>query len=121
MFYSGIRYLDALVLDLQNRRAVRANDLQLEEVDGQLQLKAADASVNAILRRISFGLYITWRNTDFTIGSMSNFCAAIRRRFVTARAITCDARWTIAQFIGNSAFWRLKICRVKTFRLEYFA
>ncbi len=65
------------MLDLQNRRAVRANDLQLEEVDGQLQLKAADASVNAILRRISFGLYnhvaehglYDWKYVEFLRGN----------------------------------------------------
>ena len=32
--------LDALVLDLQNRRATRANDLLLEEKDHQLFLKS---------------------------------------------------------------------------------
>ena len=44
--------LDALILDLQNRRATRANDLWLEEEDGQLQLTAVDTSVGAILRRL---------------------------------------------------------------------
>jgi CBS domain-containing protein len=49
--------LDALVIDLQNRRATRANDLWLEEKDGQLQLRAADTSTRAILRRLSRGMY----------------------------------------------------------------
>ena len=49
--------MDALVLDLQNRRATRANDLQLEEEDGRLVLRAADTGSNAILRRITAGLY----------------------------------------------------------------
>ncbi len=31
--------IDALVLDLQNRRATRANDLWLEEADNQLRLR----------------------------------------------------------------------------------
>ncbi len=47
--------LDALVLDLQNRRATRANDLALrvEESGKRLRLVAADTSVRAMLRRIS--------------------------------------------------------------------
>ena len=49
--------IDALVLDLHNRRATRANDLWLEEENGKLLLKAADASSLAILRRLSRGLF----------------------------------------------------------------
>jgi CBS domain-containing protein len=50
--------LDALILDLQNRRAARANDLWLEE-SGELRLRlaAADISGRAIWRRLSRGLY----------------------------------------------------------------
>lgn len=53
----GRDVLDALVIDLQNRRVTRANDLWLEDVDGRLMLRAADTSARAILRRISRGLY----------------------------------------------------------------
>jgi magnesium transporter len=49
--------LDALVLDLHNRRATRANDLWLEEANGKLLLKAADTTSLAILRRLSRGLF----------------------------------------------------------------
>ena len=49
--------LDALLLELRNRRAIRANDLQLEEENGQLLLKCADPSLSAMVRRISFGFY----------------------------------------------------------------
>jgi CBS domain-containing protein len=49
--------LDALILDLQNRRATRANDLWLEEENGDLRLSAADTSARAIWRRLSRGLY----------------------------------------------------------------
>jgi len=49
--------IDALVLDLHNRRATRANDLWLEEENGKLLLKAADTSSLAILRRLSRGLF----------------------------------------------------------------
>ena len=49
--------LDALILDLQNRRATRANDLWLEETDGQLRLSAADIRGRAILRRLVRGRF----------------------------------------------------------------
>jgi CBS domain-containing protein len=49
--------LDALILDLRTRRVTRANDLWLEEEDGQLRLSAADTGVTAILRRITRGRY----------------------------------------------------------------
>lgn len=49
--------LDALILDLRTRRVTRANDLWLEEKDGQLQLSAADTGAAAILRRITGGRY----------------------------------------------------------------
>lgn len=49
--------LDALVIDLQNRRATRANDLWLEEECGQLFLKAADTTSWGVLRRLSRGVF----------------------------------------------------------------
>ena len=49
--------VDALVLDLQNRRATRANDLWLEEENGQMLLKAADTTFRAVLRRLSRGAF----------------------------------------------------------------
>ena len=49
--------LDALLLDLHNRRATRANDLWLEEEKDKLVLKAADTGSLAILRRLSHGLF----------------------------------------------------------------
>lgn len=68
--------LDTLVLDLQNRRATRANDLQLKEEDGKLQLRAADTSARAILRRVSRGLFAEapdeslydWKYVEFLHG-----------------------------------------------------
>ncbi len=47
--------LDSLVLDLKDRCAMRANDLWLEENDGELSLAAADGSGQAILRRLTRG------------------------------------------------------------------
>ena len=68
--------LDALIIDLQNRRATRANDLQLEERDGRLVLRAADTSARAILRRLSRGMFATvsddslydWKYVEFLRG-----------------------------------------------------
>lgn len=47
--------LDALVLDLQNRRATRANDLWLEGDESRLELRAADTGFWGFLRRLSGG------------------------------------------------------------------
>ena len=71
--------LDALVLDLQNRRATRANDLALQLSDGGklLRLVAADTSFIAMLRRISrtrFGRRVVehklydWKYIEFLRG-----------------------------------------------------
>jgi magnesium transporter len=49
--------LDAMVLDLQNRRTTRANDLLLEEHEGKLLLRAADTGIGAIARRLTLGLF----------------------------------------------------------------
>lgn len=78
--YVLLRYeiLDALLLDLQNRRSFRANDLQLRETeDGRLELFAADTGASAILRRISFGFYkyvsrsgiYDWKYVEFLRGN----------------------------------------------------
>jgi CBS domain-containing protein len=47
--------LDALILDLQNRRATRANDLLLAEEGQRLELRAADTGFGAMLRRLTRG------------------------------------------------------------------
>ncbi|MFN2452833.1 MAG: magnesium transporter MgtE N-terminal domain-containing protein [Pyrinomonadaceae bacterium] len=68
--------LDALVLDLQNRRATRANDLCLEETGHQLRLHAADTSARAMLRRLTGGRYtqvrksglFDWKYVEFLRG-----------------------------------------------------
>ena len=77
--YVLLRYeiLDALLLDLQNRRAIRAGDLQLEETDGRLELRAADTGLNPILRRLSLGFYTyvnqkglyDWKYVEFLRGN----------------------------------------------------
>lgn len=68
--------MDALVLDLHNRRATRANDLCLEERGKQLVLSGADVSATAILRRLSLNFWRSvdernlydWRNVEFLRG-----------------------------------------------------
>jgi CBS domain-containing protein len=62
MVLLGRDVLDALLLDLQNRRAARANDLWLEEEKGRLLLKAADTTATGVLRRLSRGRYGGWVN-----------------------------------------------------------
>jgi magnesium transporter len=72
----GDDILDALILDLQNRRATRANDLWLEQEENQLLLRAADTSIGAILRRLSGGRYghvarealYDWKYVEFLRG-----------------------------------------------------
>lgn len=53
----GDGILDALILDLQNRRATRANDLWLEGDERRLELRAADTGLRGFLRRLSGGRY----------------------------------------------------------------
>jgi magnesium transporter len=69
--------LDALVLDLQNRRVTRANDLGLEEKDQRWWLTTVDTSLRALVRRLSRGLYgpvqhsmlIDWQYIEFLRGA----------------------------------------------------
>jgi magnesium transporter len=68
--------LDALVLDLRNRRVTRANDLALEVEGGKLILRAADTSGRALLRRLARGLFADppeetlydWKYVEFLRG-----------------------------------------------------
>ena len=68
--------LDALILDLPNRKATRANDLWLEEKDGELRLFATDTSGRAILRRLmrrqfdekQRGSLYDWKYVEFLRG-----------------------------------------------------
>ena len=49
--------LDALILDLLNRRTTRANDLLLDLEENELRVRSVDAGFGAMLRRVSFGFY----------------------------------------------------------------
>lgn len=72
----GDGILDALILDLQNRRATRANDLSLEETEGNLLLRAADTGFSALLRRLTGGRFgpvssdalLDWKYVEFLRG-----------------------------------------------------
>lgn len=72
----GDDVLDALVLDLQNRQATRANDLWLEGDENRLELRAADTGLHGFLRRLSGGRYVRiskealcdWKYVEFLRG-----------------------------------------------------
>jgi magnesium transporter len=72
----GDDILDALVLDLQNRRATRANDLWLEGEETGLELRAADTGILGVFRRLSGGRYgrvaksqlYDWKYVEFLRG-----------------------------------------------------
>ena len=84
--------LDAYVIDLQNRRVTRANDLLLED-DEALRLIAADTGARALFRRLSGGLYQgysknelqDWKYIEFLRGDLSavragaGYCRRISR------------------------------------------
>ena len=85
--------LDALVLDLQNRRATRANDLALEEEGGKLALRAADTSARALLRRLARGLFAEppedalydWKYVEFLRGEPDAVRSGAGRHLRVAR------------------------------------
>jgi magnesium transporter len=68
--------LDALVLDLPNRRTTRANDLWLEGDEQRLELRAADIGLSGFLRRLTGGRYgrisksalCDWKYVEFLRG-----------------------------------------------------
>lgn len=51
--------LDKQLIDIDGKRVVRANDLQLYTFDGTTRLTAVDVSGEALLRRLSFGRLFT--------------------------------------------------------------
>jgi CBS domain-containing protein len=69
--------MDALVLDVVERHAMRANDLWLRLEDGRLWLRAADVSPWAVLRRLGRGLLgrggerhlVDWGDIEFLRGN----------------------------------------------------
>jgi len=68
--------LDSLILDLLGRRTTRVCDLIIEENDGALRLKAADAGMAAMLRRVFRGHWtkpnpdnaFDWKYVEFLRG-----------------------------------------------------
>jgi CBS domain-containing protein len=51
--------LDKQLIDIDGRRVIRANDLQLYDSDGSVRLMAVDVSFEALLRRLTFGRVFT--------------------------------------------------------------
>ncbi len=70
--------VDALVLDLGQRSALRANDLELREEGGRLVLSAADVGALAVLRRLFLGrlglrarpVLHDWKEIEFLRGDI---------------------------------------------------
>jgi magnesium transporter len=68
--------MDALIVDVGRRNALRANDLWFREQDGHLWLAGADASPWAVLRRLGRGLLgggaerrlVDWKDLEFLRG-----------------------------------------------------
>jgi hypothetical protein len=68
--------LDGLIVDLMGRRTTRATDLQLSPDEGDLRLRAVDAGLSAMIRRITRGVYrgarrrdlYDWRYVEFLRG-----------------------------------------------------
>lgn len=69
--------LDGMVLDLPNRRGIRANDLILCEDQGKWRLVGVDTSFHALLRRLTLGLWkgeseerhrLEWKYLEFLRG-----------------------------------------------------
>lgn len=58
--------LDGLIVDLLGRKTTRASDLELLPDDGVLRLRAVDAGLSAMLRRITRGFYRAARRKDLT-------------------------------------------------------
>jgi magnesium transporter len=51
--------LDKQLIDIDGRRVIRANDLQLYSAEGAVRLAAVDVSGEALLRRLTFGHLFT--------------------------------------------------------------
>lgn len=69
--------LDGMVLDLKNRRGIRANDLLLRQEEGLWRVIAVDTGLQALLRRLTRGLWkgksrdsecLEWKYVDFLQG-----------------------------------------------------
>jgi Mg/Co/Ni transporter MgtE len=68
--------LDALILDLLGRRTTRVCDLRLDQEEGKLRLKGADAGLAAMIRRITRGRFgqpraeslFDWKYVEFLRG-----------------------------------------------------
>lgn len=71
--------MDALIVDVGRRHALRANDLWFREEHGQLWLAGADASPWAVVRRLGHGLFgrgaarrlVDWKDLEFLRGDPS--------------------------------------------------
>ena len=58
--------LDKQLIDIDGRRVIRANDLQLYSSDGAVRLTAVDVSGEAVLRRLVSGRFFTGSSAQFS-------------------------------------------------------
>jgi magnesium transporter len=56
----GRDVLDKQIVDRQGMKVVRVNDLEVEEADGKLYLKAVDVGLSGLLRRLYFERPLKW-------------------------------------------------------------
>ncbi|MBI5167327.1 MAG: CBS domain-containing protein [candidate division NC10 bacterium] len=86
----GKNLLDKKVVDTKGRRAIRVNDLELEEVEGRLQLKAVEAGFRGILRHLGTEVYLerlaSWLKLDLPRQAISwEFVEPIETELTRAR------------------------------------
>lgn len=72
--------LDKQLIDIDGRRVVRANDLQLYQSDDTVRVTAVDVSFEAILRRLAFGRLFGGSNGSAKPPSREESTRRLRRR-----------------------------------------
>jgi flagellar motility protein MotE (MotC chaperone) len=80
--------LDKQLIDIDGRRVIRANDLQLYAADGTVRLMAVDVSGEALLRRLSWGRLFTGMKVSSDPPRDDGGERLRRRRVAPAKLIT---------------------------------
>lgn len=84
--------MDALVLDLEQERAVRANDVWLQPVQDRLLLCGIDVSPWAVIRRLGLGWLVRVKETSAGIPGAALFTASASKPDPSPRGPLADAR-----------------------------
>ncbi|MGH2447715.1 MAG: hypothetical protein ACRDFS_03820, partial [Chloroflexota bacterium] len=77
--------LDKQLIDIDGKRVIRANDIQLLGSDDKVLVTAVDVSVEAILRRLSFGLLFSSEKP--AVASPPEQSSSVKRRLQPAKLI----------------------------------